>query len=786
MADAEMTASSGSPVKEAAVIGAGVMGAAIAAHLANAGVRVHLLDIVPKGVEDRDTIARTAIQKMLKQDPAPFTHKRNAKRVTPGNIEDHLDRLGSCDWIVEAIVERLDIKQDLYAKVEANRKAGSVVSSNTSTIPLASLIDGMPETFRRDFVITHFFNPPRYMRLLELVTGPETRPETADRIRRFGDRGLGKTVIDCNDTPGFVANRIGIYWLLASVVHAMNMDVSVEEADAVIGKPFGIPKTGVFGLMDMVGLDLMPHVIGSMRHALPKHDPFHAIDSDLPVINRMIEAGYTGRKGKGGFYRINREGGGKVKEAVNLKDFTYAPAEKPQPECLEAAKSGGVAALLESSDKVARYARAVMGSTLAYAAYCVPEVHDDPAAIDEAIRLGYNWKQGPFELIDAIGAQNLVAALKADGQPVPPFLEKVGEGTVYRTVNGRLEVFRADGRYHPIERPEGVLRLADVKRGNEPVTRNGSASLWDLGDGIACLEFHTKMNAVDDKIMEMISKSIGIVQKQFKALVLHNEGSNFSAGANLGLALFAANIASWDQLEEMVANGQKAYRALKYAPFPVVGAPSGMALGGGCEVLLHCDAVQAHMETYMGLVEAGVGVVPAWGGCTEMLHRLASSEQVPNGPMPPVSKAFETISVATVAKSAEEAKQHGFLRPTDGITMNRDRVLAEAKTRAESMVDGYRAPAPQEFTLPGRSGKVALDLAVDSFTKQGKTTPHDLTVSDALADVLSGGQEADHIEPVGEDHVLKLERDAFMRLLKTEPTLNRIEHMLETGKPLRN
>ena len=780
-----MAAQSTGQIKEAAVLGAGVMGAAIAAHLANAGITVHLLDIVPKGAEDRNVQARTAVQKMLKQDPAPFTHKRNAKRVIPGNFEDDLDRLSRCDWICEAVIERLDIKQDLYAKVEAHRKAGSVVSSNTSTIPLAALVDGMPESFRRDFMITHFFNPPRYMRLLEVVAGADTRPEAVETVRAFADRGLGKSVIDCNDTPGFIANRIGIYWLVASIVHAQNLGVSVEEADALIGKPFGIPKTGVFGLMDLVGLDIMPHVVGSMRQALPKGDPFHAIDRDLPVVEQMIAEGYTGRKGKGGFYRINRAGGGKVKEVVSLDAFTYSPVTNPTPEILEAAKTGGAGAILASQDRLGAYARAVMGATLAYAAYLVPDVHGDPAAIDEAVRLGYNWKQGPFELIDAIGPANLAAALKAEGAPVPAFLAQVGTGTFYRTHEGQLEVFQGDGQYHPVTRPEGVLRLADVKRAGKPLVRNGSASLWDIGEGVACLEFHTKMNAIDDKIMEMIHKSIAVVQKDFKALVLHNEGSNFSAGANLGLALFAVNIASWDQIEHLVAGGQKAYRALKYAPFPVVGAPSGMALGGGCEAVLNCDAVQAHMETYMGLVEPGVGLVPAWGGCTEMLQRHAEGKQTPKGPMPPTIRAFETISVATVAKSAEEAKQHAFLRKDDGITMNRDRVLADAKARALHMAENYAPPARPEYRLPGPTGKVALDMAVDGFRRQGKTTPHDLTVADALADILAGG-ETDFIDPVDEDHVLKLERDHFMRLLRTEPTLARIEHMLETGKPLRN
>ncbi len=773
-------------MKEAAVFGAGVMGAAIAAHLANAGVTVHLLDIVPEGAEDRDTVAKSAVQKMLKTDPAPFTSKRNAKRVIPGNIEDHLDRLATCDWIVEAVIERLDIKQDLYKKIDAHRKVGSVVSSNTSTIPLAMLVDGMPDSFRQEFLITHFFNPPRYMRLLEIVASEHTRPEAVSAIRAFGDQGLGKSVIDCKDTPGFVGNRIGIYWLLASVVYAMDMDVSVEEADAVIGRPFGIPKTGVFGLMDLVGLDLMPHVVGSMRQALPKHDPFHALARDLPEIQRMIDAGYTGRKGKGGFYRMNKSGGQKVKEVVNLKTGEYSPVTRPKPECLEAAQSGGAAALMMHDSKVARYARAVMGATLAYSAYLVPEIHDDPAAIDEAVRLGYNWKQGPFELIDAIGPKNLANALRAEGKPVPPMLETVGDGTFYRTVNGKLEVLRGDGQYHAIERPEGVLRLADIKRASKPVTKNRSAALWDIGGGVACLEFTTKMNAIDDAIIEMVQKSVEIVRKNFRALVIHNEGSNFSAGANLGLALFAINIASWDQIEQLVAGGQKAYRALKYAPFPVVAGPSGMALGGGCECLLHCDGVQAHMETYTGLVEVGVGIVPAWGGCAEMLHRFAASPKMPKGPMPPTMKAFETISVATVAKSAEEAMEYGFLRPTDRISMNRDRVLADAKSFALELAEGYQPPEKPSYTLPGESGRVALDMAVESYTRQGKTTPHDIVVAGELATVLSGGDTIDHTDTVDEDHVLALERAAFMRLLKTEPTLDRMEHMLETGKPLRN
>jgi 3-hydroxyacyl-CoA dehydrogenase len=444
-----------------------------------------------------------------------------------------------------------------------------------------------------------------------------------------------------------------------------------------------------------------------------------------------------------------------------------------------------VAALLQADDRVAAYARRVMGQTLAYAASLIPEIHDDPAAIDEAVRLGYNWKQGPFELIDAVGAPRLAAMLEAEGEPVPAFLRQIGEGRVYRVADGRLQALRADGGQRPVHRPEGVLRLADVKRRSQRVAGNGSASLWDLGDGVACLEFHTKMNAIDDGIMAMIHTSVDTVAERFRALVLHNEGSNFSAGANLGVALFAANIAAWERIERMVQGGQEAYRRLRYAPFPVVGAPAGMALGGGCEVLLHCDGVQAHMESYLGLVEPGVGVIPAWGGCTRMLARLAADPKRPKGPMPPTSKAFETISVATVAKSAEEAREHGFLQARDRVTMNRERVLAEAKAFALELAEDYRPPEPAGYVLPGPAGKAALDLAVESYRHQGKTTPHDLAVADRLATVLSGGA-ADPTETCTEEDLLALERRAFMQLIRTEPTLARIEHMLETGQPLRN
>ncbi|MCA1973540.1 MAG: enoyl-CoA hydratase/isomerase family protein, partial [Caenispirillum sp.] len=405
---------------------------------------------------------------------------------------------------------------------------------------------------------------------------------------------------------------------------------------------------------------------------------------------------------------------------------------------------------------------------------------------DEAMRLGYNWKQGPFELIDKIGTERFVQVLKAEGIPVPALLETAAGRPFYRIDGATREQLGPDGQYHAMRRPDGVVMLEDIKRTAKPLVKTASASLWDIGDGVACLEFTGKMNALDPEVLKAIGKSIPVVQSGFKALVIYNEGSNFSVGANLGLALFAANIAAWSQIEELVEKGQEVYKALKYAPFPVVAAPSGMALGGGCEIVLHADAVQAHAETYIGLVETGVGLIPGWGGCKEMLARWQANPKAPKGPMPAVGKAFETISVATVAKSAAEAMDHCFLRPTDGITMNRYRLLADAKARALSMVEGYQPPQPVTFRLPGETGRVALEMAVKGFRKLGMATPHDEVVAGKLATVLSGGDAADVTVELTEDDVLALEREAFNELVRHPDTLARVEHMLETGRPLRN
>jgi 3-hydroxyacyl-CoA dehydrogenase len=776
-------------IKKAAVIGAGVMGAGIAAHLTNAGVEVILFDIVPKDAKNRNAIAEGAIAKLLKTEPAAFMSKKNAKLMTAANTEDHLNLLGECDWIVEAVIERLDIKQALYKKIDANRKKGSIVSSNTSTIPLKDLTSDMPASLVPDFMITHFFNPPRYMRLLEVVASDKTDKKQVETIKEFGDIRLGKGVIVCKDTPGFIANRIGTYWMQAGVVEAINLGLTVEEADAVGGKPFGIPKTAIFGVMDLVGIDLMPHVANSMQSRLAKDDDYQRIHGEPPVITTMLKNGWIGRKGPSGFYKMTKNpDGSRGKESINLKTAEYGPSVKASLESLNVSKKGGLKALVEHPDKGGQFAWRLASQGLVYTASLVPEIADTIVDVDEAMKDGYGWENGPFETIDKMGAAWFAEKLAKDGKKVPAMLKLAAEkGGFYRVEGGKLQFLTTKGDYADVPRAPGVLKLADIKRAGKPLIKNPSARVWDIGDGVLCFEFASKMNALDPMTMQGYKDTMKFMKAntQYKALVIHNEGPNFSVGANIGLVIFAANLAVWGEIESQIEDGQKTYLSLKQAPFPVVSAPMGMALGGGCEILLHSDAIQAHAELYTGLVEVGVGVIPGWGGCKEMLLRYKADKRLPKGPMPAVAKAFEMIGTAQVSKSAFEAKEMGFLRATDGITMNRDRVLADAKAKALALAKDYQPPKEQIISLPGPTGIAALKLALSGFIATGKATPHDVTVSLALAKVLTGGK-TDHTETVTEKDLLKLERQAFLELLKTNATLARIEHMLDTGKPLRN
>lgn len=800
-------------IKKVAVIGSGVMGSGIAAQAANAGLPVVLLDIK---LADRD-LAKDAVARMLKTDPAPLMSKRNAKLITTGNLDDDIGLLGECDWIIEVVLEDLKIKHATYEKIEANRKQGSIVSSNTSTIPLHKLVEGQPDSFAKDFMITHFFNPPRYMRLLELVVGEKTDKAAADTIHQICDVTLGKGVVRCHDRPGFIANRLGVFWLTAGINEAIKAGISIEVADAVMSKPVGIPKTGIFGLIDLVGIDLMPKLAASLLSTLEKDDEYRNIFTDYPFVHGLIEAGYTGRKGKGGFYRLNPDAPKGVKEkqalAINADKFAqdhYQKSEKKSAAALESVKAGrkGLKAVVTTDDEGGKYAWEVLKQTLSYASILVGEIADTIVEIDDGMKLGYNWKQGPFEMIDALGPKWFADKLIEEGAAVPDFLTQVGGGTFYRIENGKQQYFGLDGKYHNVTRPDGVLLLRDIKLTAEPVMANGSAKVWDIGDDVLCFEHTSKMNTFDEQIFDLLEQTIKHIEKDdtpHKALVVYNEASHFSAGANLGLAMFMINIAMWPQVEGFVARGQQVFSKLKFGNFPVVSAPSGMALGGGCEILLASDAVQPHAETYTGLVEVGVGIIPGWGGCKEMILRFQERERAKfkgdlakvgkdslwfspdTTPMGAVRKAFETIATATVAKSAQEAQEIGYFRETDIITMNRDRLLYDAKQRALGLVEGYAAPEKREdIRLPGASGRVALELAVTDLQKSGKATPYDGVVSERLANVLTGGDKGDWTETLTEDDLLKLELSEFMHLLHNEGTYARIEQMLTTGKPLRN
>lgn len=768
-------------IENTAVIGAGVMGASIAAQIANAGVPVLLLDIVPPEAGRRSQIAEAALEKLAKADPPALMRKANARLITPGNVEDHWQALAGVDWVVEAVIEDLAIKRALFEKLDAICREDTLISSNTSTLPLRLLSKGMPERFARRFMITHFFNPPRYMRLLELVESPQLRPDLAETIRRFADVRLGKTCVLCKDTPGFIANRVSSYWLQCGLLEALELGLTVEEADAALGVLFGLPKTGLFGLLDLVGLDLLPHVIDFLNQALPPEDAFHRVGQLPERVQRMIAQGLTGRKGKGGFYRLAQVEGRRVKQALDLNSGEYRASEKVHLTGLQSPED--LRAWLAGADKTGRYGWRVLAATLAYAAGLLPEIADDPSAVDAAMRLGYHWRQGPFELLDSLGVDWFVERLKTENLGIPPLLQT--PRPLYQADAQGISCADLAGGYRPALRTEGLLSLADIKRKGPPVLANPSASLWDLGDGAACLEFHSKLNTLGEGTMALLRQSLDAVLEGFAALVIYNEGEHFSAGASLDLLVKAIHGQDWAWIEQILAEGQQAHQALKYAPFPAVGAPSGMALGGGLEILLHCDALQAHAELYAGLVETGVGLVPGWGGCKEYLGRQLDLRRRPGGPLPALFKAFETVGMAKVTQSAFEAQDWLILAKTDGITMNRDRLLAEAKAKALALVPGYAPPKPHEYRLPGKTGGCAADMAIRALRLAGKITAYDAEVSRQLAYILSGGS-CDITQPLGEDDMLALEREVFLHLTKQPGTLQRLEHMLATGKPLRN
>ena len=783
-------------IEKVAVIGAGLMGSGIAAHVANAGFPVTLLDIVPNGATNRNVIAETAIKNMLKPvkmgSPTPLMHKENSKLIKVGNIEDDIKLIGDADLIIEVVLEKLEIKHNVFQKIDKYRKKNSIVTSNTSTIPREILIKGMPESFAKDFMIAHFFNPPRYLRLLEIVAGKEVSKGKVEIISNFCDLNLGKEVVLCNDTPGFIGNRIGTYWTLVGMIEAVKLGLTVEEADAVMGRPIGAPKTGIFGLLDVVGLDLIPHVTESMSSNLSNEDMYNlgvkeqeglGIDK---ILETMISEGYTGRKGKGGFYRLNTLNGKRIKESRNLETGEYSPSNKRTGlESVKAAKKG-LRTLVEYNDKGGEYAWRVLSKTLSYAASLVPEITDNLVNVDLAMKNGFLWKKGPFEMLDDLGPSWFAAKLTEENIQVPELLNAVSDGHFYDTNNGDLNYLDITGNYSKLEKPSGYLNTQDIKRGKKPIFRNSSASLWDMGENILLAEFHSKMNSMDPLIMEALSEASDFCESgDYTGLVIGNDGTNFSAGANLGLTSFVTNVGAWEEAEKFVQGGQLAFMMLKHGNFPVVGASHGLAIGGGCEVLLACDAIQAHSESYIGLVEVGVGLVPAWGGCKEMITRWSEDPRQPKGPMATIKSIFENVGTAKVATSAQEARDMNLLRSEDQITMNRERLLHDAKELCKKMVDNYQTPEPKNHYLPGPSGKAALDLAVDDLLKAGHATPHDVVVTKELSYILSGG-DTDPTETVSDEKILEMEREGILRLMRTEGTMDRVEHMLTTGRPLRN
>lgn len=767
-----------SEIRQVAVIGSGVMGSQIAAQVANAGVPVMLLDIVPKEASDRNMLAQKALEKLTAS--GAFMSKDAAKLISVGNVDDDLGKLKDVDWTVEVVLENLDVKKALYKKIDAVRKPGSVVSSNTSTIPLAKLIEEQSPAFAKDFMITHFFNPVRYMRLLELITGPATDPASRAMMADFCDRRLGKGVVPCNDTPGFIANRLGMFWLQSAVMAAMDLGLTVEEADAVCGRPMGVPRTGVFGLIDLIGLDLMPLIGKSLLSTLAPNDAYRGIYQEPDLFKKMIADGYTGRKGKGGYYRIVKTDSGKITESINLETGEYSVSQPAKSTTLDIGMKD-LRGMCDATDKIGQFAWRVLSETLTYAFNLVPDTVPDITLADAGMKMGYAWGMGPFELIDKLGTDWFVNKLDREGRPVPEFLQKAMGKTFYRTANGRREFLQLDGTYAPIQHAPGIMTLSDIKLAGKPVEKNDSAALWDIGEGVLCLEFTTKANAIDIATTEMIHKAISLIgngKGAWKGLVVYSDAPNFSAGANLANFASAIKAGDFDGIANIIKKGQDAYSALRFAPFPSVAAPSGYAMGGGCEITLHCAAVQAYCELTIGLVEVGVGLIPGWGGCTQSLGRAFAK----GGDVPPVSKVFEMIMTARTSKSAADAKALGMLRETDGITMNRERLLFDARQKVLDLAAaGYTPPRPWEIVLPGPSGKSALEVVLET----AKPSPHDATIGKMLAAVLCG-EDGGLSGPVTEAQFMDAERALFVKLCKTPETLARIEHMLEKGKPLKN
>jgi 3-hydroxyacyl-CoA dehydrogenase len=736
-------------IRSVAVLGAGVMGSQIAAHFANAGVPSLLLDVTAEA-------AAQGLKNARALKPDPFFLPDGWKLISTASFDDGLPRLAEADWIVECVVERLDVKRTLLERVDGARRTGSVVSSNTSGIPIGLLAEGRSADFKRHWLGTHFFNPPRYLRLLELIPTPETDRAVLDGVAAFADRHLGKGVVVAKDSPNFIGNHLALF----DVVHALALvadgKYSIEEIDAITGPPIGRPKSATFRTLDLAGIDILAHVVRNLNERLT--DPSARETFVLPpFVEAMLERGWTGEKAGQGFYkRIKGDGGESQILVIDPATLEYHPQARPKLGALQGTESvtntgERIKKLFNGTDRVGEFLRTTLGPTLEYTKKVTPAIAHSPDDVDRVMRWGFGWELGPFEILDALGTEPRVR----DGL-VPPAAPD-------------LQLLRT-------ARERGAI-----------VKSNAGASLVDLGDGVLCVEFHSKMNAIGADTVQMLQAGVREASKNFAALVVGNEGVHFSAGANLMLVLIEAQDENWDELDMMVRAFQAATMGLRYADVPVVVAPAGLALGGGCEITLHADRVQAAAESYIGLVEVGVGLIPAGGGTKEMTARAAESVAPGADLLPPIQKAFETIGFAKTSTSGPDAMRLGYLRPSDAISMNRERLIADAKAHAlQRVADGYQRPVPRTAIPVGGDAVLApLKLGIHLAWRAGRISDHDALIGRKLATIMAGGA-IPHPATVSEQHLLDLEREAFLSLLGERKTRDRIQHTLKTGKPLRN
>ncbi len=790
-------------IRKAAVLGAGVMGAQIAAHLANVGIPTLLLDIVPRELTPdeakkgltlespavRNRLAASALQNLQKLKPSPLYSKDVLRLITPGNLEDDLAKVAECDWVVEAVIENLQIKKDLWQRVAAHHRPGMICSSNTSGISIQAMVEGTPESFRRHFLGTHFFNPPRYMKLLEIIPTPDTDPEVVAFMADFGERVLGKGVVMAKDTPNFIGNRIGVYGMMVTLEEMNRLGLTPDEVDALTGKAIGRPKSATFRTLDVVGIDTFCHVADNCRATIP--DPEEAKIFLVPEpIREMVKRGWVGQKARQGFFK--KEGDQIL--TLDLETMEYRPRRKASFPSLEAAKANPdlrsrVRGLVFAKDKAGEFLWAITKRTLLYAARKVGEIADDVVAIDNAMKWGYNWELGPFEMWDAIGLPESIARMEAEGEAVPDWVKEAArKGGFYRREAGK-SFFINKGEYAPVPVSDRVIDIGALRETGRVVREKKGATLLDMGDGVLLMETHSPKAAIGFDIINMCKVAAEeLASGRWKGLVIGARTENFCVGANVAIMLMEAQEEEWDELEFMAREFQNAFMALKFAPKPVVVAPYGMTLGGGYELCAVADRVVAAAESYIGLVEVGVGVIPGAGGNKEMLIRglegLPAGAQVDIQPI--LNRIFETIATAKVATSAREAQEMGYLRKSDVIVVNKDHQLYEAKRVVLALeAAGYRPPEPALIPAAGPEGRAVLELGAYGMFMGGWATEHELFIARKLAYVLTGGNV-----PAGtlvtEQYLLDLEREAFLSLLGTKKTQERMAHLLKTGKPLRN